>query len=64
MKKYFRKRRHLRYTNRYLNELRWDIINTVISSSQTGFHNGVDARLENLGLLIHKYERRRRLLRF
>lgn len=64
MRKYLRKQRHLRYTNKYLAELRWEIINTVTSSAHTGFHNGVDIHLENLGMLIRKYERRRRLLRF
>lgn len=64
MKNFIRKRRHLRYTNKYLSDIRWEIINTVVSSSATGFHNGTDKHLENLGCLIRKYERRRRLLKF
>ena len=64
MKNFIRKRKHLRYTNKYLNDIRWEIINTVVSSSATGFHNGTDVHLDNLGSLIRKYERRRRLLKF
>lgn len=64
MKELIRKRRHLMYVERYLSDIRWEIINTVTSASVTGFHNGVDKHLEALGLLIKKYERRRRLLKF
>jgi hypothetical protein len=64
MKDYLRKRKHLRYVNRYLEDIRWEIINTVLVSSETGFHNGIDKHLENLGMLVRKYERRRRLLKF
>lgn len=64
MKKYLRKRKHIRYTKRYVSDIHWEIINTVVSSSVTGFHNGTDIHLENLGNLIRKYERRLRLLKF
>jgi len=64
MKQFWRKQRHLRYTNRYLADIRWDIINTVVSASATGFHNGTDLHLDNLGSLVRKYERRIRLLKF
>ncbi len=64
MKKYLRKYRHIRYTRKYISDLHWDIINCVVSSSATGFHNGVDEHLENMGALIRKYERRHRLLKF
>ncbi len=64
MKKYLRKLRHKRYTKRYIVELHWEIINTVISASATGFHNGVEKHLDNRGCLIRKYERRLRLLKF
>lgn len=52
------------YISRYISDLRWDVINTVVSSSATGFNKGTDEHLESLGKLIRKYERRRRLLRF
>jgi len=64
MKRYFRKIKHKRYVDRYLADLRWEAINTVVSASTTGFHNGVDKHLESVGLLIRKYERRIRLLKF
>ena len=64
MKKYARKLRHLRHTKRYISDLHWEIINTVVTSSATGFHNGVDKYLENRGNLIRKYERRLRVLKF
>lgn len=64
MKKYLRKHKHLRYTKRYISDLHWDIINTVVSASAIGFHNGVDQHLDNMGSLIRKYERRLRLLKF
>lgn len=54
----------MRYTKRYISDLHWEIINTVVSASATGFHNGVDKHLENRGCLIRKYERRHRLLKF
>lgn len=59
-----RKRRHKNYVETYIRDLRWEIINTVVSSSATGFHNGVDVHLESCGNLIRKYERRKRLLKF
>jgi len=37
---YLRKKRHLRYTSLYITDLRWEIINTVTSSAQTGFNEG------------------------
>jgi len=64
IKAYLRKRRHIRYTDKYLTDIRWDIINTVTSSAHTGFNEGTDIHLESLGKLIRKYERRKRLLKF
>ncbi len=64
IKQWTRKKRHIMYISRYISDLRWDVINTVVSSSATGFNKGTDEHLESLGKLIRKYERRRRLLRF
>jgi len=64
IKKYLRKRRHIHYTSIYIRDLRWEIINTVTSSAHTGFNEGTDKHLQNLGQLIRKYERRKRLLKF
>lgn len=64
LKKYYRKKVHLRYVNKYLNDTRWEIINTVITASATEYSDSVIKHLDNLGNLIRKYERRRRWLRF
>ena len=64
LKKYFRKRLHIRYVNKYLSDTRWEIINTVITASATEYSDSVIRHLDNLGNLIRKYERRRRWLRF
>ena len=64
LKKYYRKKVHLRYVNKYLNDTRWEIINTVIMASATEYNESVIKHLDNLGGLIRKYERRRRWLRF
>lgn len=61
---YLRKKRHLRYISLYITDLRWEIINTVTSSAHTGFNEGTSKHLYNLGNLIRKYERRKRLLKF
>jgi len=61
---YLRKRRHLRYVNNYLSDIRWEIINTVVAASATEFTYPVNKHLENLGQLVRKYERRRRWLKF
>ena len=64
LKKYYRKKVHLRYVNKYLNDTRWEIINTVITASATEYSDSVIKHLDNLGGLIRKYERRRRWLKF
>ena len=64
LQKYYRKTRHVRYVNRYLNDIRWEIINTVIAASATEYNTAVDEHLNNLGGLIRKYERRKRWLKF
>jgi hypothetical protein len=64
LKKYARKRLHIRYVNKYLSDTRWEIINTVIAASATEYNIKVVNHLENLGQLVRKYERRRRWLKF
>ena len=64
MKKYLRKKRHLRYVNKYLADTRWEIINTVIAASATEYNYAVQKHLDNLGQLVRKYERRKRWLTF
>lgn len=64
MKKYYRKLRHKRYVNKYLNDLRWEIINTTLSASAVGWTEGTSNHMCHLGWLIRKYERRLRWLKF
>ena len=64
LKKFYRKRLHIRYVNKYLSDTRWEIINTVVAASATEYNSAVENHLENLGNLIRKYERRRRWLQF
>ena len=64
MKYYFRKRKHHRYVNRYLNELRWDSLNIMISASATEWTVATTEVLINNAMLIRKYERRNRWLKF
>jgi len=64
IKKYFRKQQHKRFVRSLLNDLRWDIVNTTIVASATGWTEGVTKHLENSGYLIRKYERRLKWLKF
>lgn len=64
MKNYFRKRRHRVYLSRYINELRWDSLNIMISASATEWTDATTQVLINNAMLIRKYERRNRWLKF
>ena len=63
-KNYFRKRKHKVYIYKYINELRWDSLNIMISASATEWTDATTRVLINNALLIRKYERRRRWLQF
>ena len=64
MKKLIRKRRHMIYVNRYLVELQWDSLNTMLVASKTQWNDDIVKSLDNNARLIRKYERRRRWLTF
>jgi hypothetical protein len=64
MKDYLRKKRHLRFIKRYLSDLHWDTINTVVAASSTEWTDKTTEHLMNNGNLIRKYERRKRWLSF
>jgi len=64
LKNLYRKLRHKKYVRMMIVELHWDIINTTIVASSTGWTEGVTQHLKNNGLLIRKYERRLKWLRF
>lgn len=57
-----RKRKHVRYVESYLRDIRWEIVNIVVSSNT--INKDSTKRLNSLGSLLKKYERRKRLLKF
>ena len=64
MKRLFRKIQHKRFVESYINDLRWESLNTMIVASATQWNDDVIRLLDNNAKLIRKYERRRRWLRF
>lgn len=64
MKKLIRKRRHMAYVRRYIIELQWDSLNTMLVASKTQWNDDIVRALDNNAKLIRKYERRRRWLVF
>jgi len=64
MKKLIRKRRHMAFVRRYIVELQWDSLNTMLVASKTQWNDDIVKALDNNARLIRKYERRRRWLRF
>ncbi len=64
MKKLIRKRRHMAYVRRYIVELQWDSLNTMLVASKTQWNDDIVKSLDNNARLIRKYERRRRWLTF
>jgi hypothetical protein len=64
MKKLIRKRRHMAYVRRYIIELQWDSLNTILVASKTQWNDDIVRALDNNARLIRKYERRRRWLVF
>ena len=64
MKKLIRKRRHMIYVNRYLVELQWDSLNTMLVASKTQWNDDIVKSLDNNARLIRKYQRRKRWLKF
>ena len=64
MKKLIRKRRHMIYVNRYLVELQWDSLNTMLVASKTQWNDDIVKSLDNNARIIRKYQRRKRWLTF
>ena len=58
IKKLYRKLQHKKFVRMMIVDLHWDIINTTVVASATGWTDGVTNHLENNGNLIRKYERR------
>jgi hypothetical protein len=64
MKKVIRKRRHMAYVRRYIVELQWDSLNTMLVASKTQWNDDIVRALDNNARLIRKYQRRKRWLTF
>jgi hypothetical protein len=64
MRRLIRKRMHKAYVRRYIVELQWDSLNTMLVASATQWNDDVIALLDNNARLIRKYERRRRWINF
>ena len=64
MRRLIRKRMHKTYVRRYIVELQWDSLNTMLVASATQWNDDVIALLDNNAKLIRKYERRRRWINF
>ena len=64
MKKVFRKIKHKRFVESYINALRWESLNVILVASSTQWNDDVVALLDNNAKLIRKYERRRRWINF
>ncbi len=64
MRKLIRKRMHKAYVRKYIVELQWDSLNTMLVASATQWNEDIVNLLDNNAKLIRKYERRNRWLRF
>lgn len=64
MKKLIRKRMHKAFVRRYIVDLQWDSLNTMLVASATQWNDDIVNLLDNNAKLIRKYERRNRWLRF
>ena len=64
IKIYFRKKRHMREVQKYLDMLMIDNVNLSIQASRFGWTEDLQKQIINSALLIRKYQRRLRLLKF
>jgi hypothetical protein len=63
IKSYFRKRKHIREVQKYLDMLMIDNVNLSIHASRFGWTSELQNQLTNSALLIRKYQRRLRLIK-
>jgi len=64
MKRLIRKRMHKAFVRRYIIQLQWDSLNTMLVASATQWNDDIVNLLDNNAKLIRKYERRRRWINF
>lgn len=59
----FRKKKHIREVEKYLDMLMIDQVNLTLHASRFGWNKDLQNQLTNSALLIRKYQRRLRLIR-
>jgi len=59
-----RKRRHIREIEKFLDMLMIDNVNLTIQASRFGWTDELQNQITNSALLIRKYQRRLRLIKF
>jgi len=64
MKKILRKRRHISYLQCNIRDLHWEIINCSLQSTNVGWTQQTTEYMVNTAMLIRKYERRLKLLKY
>lgn len=64
MRKLLRKFKHKQYLRAYVSDLRWESLNIMIVASRTEWNKEITNVLNNNALLIRKYERRMRWVKF
>ena len=64
MRKTLRKRKHLRYLQDTIRDMHWEIINTTMQSTNVGWTQQTTEYMVNTAMLIRKYERRLKLLKY
>ena len=64
IKAYLRKKRHIREVQKFLDMLMIDNVNMSIQASRFGWTPELQRQLTNSALLIRKYQRRLRLIKF
>ena len=63
IKQVFRKMRHEKYIESYIDALRWESLNAMMMASATQWNDDIVNLLNNNAKLIRKYENRRRWLK-
>lgn len=64
MKKLLRKVKHKQFLRAYVSDLRWESLNIMIVASRTEWNEEIIKVLNNNALLVRKYERRMRWVKF
>lgn len=63
-RKIIRKRKHISYLQGNIRDLHWEIINSALQSTNVGWTDETTNYVVNCAILIRKYERRLKLLKY